>query len=131
MGMSTSLMGEEGLRGLGDSFELRFSGRHEGLERLKHWVATNGALTLTLAKSARIACLEPHYFSATFRRHVGESFKQWRCRYRIAWIVREIARDRHSLQEICLRAGYRDRRAFERAVKRLTGSTPGRLRPPQ
>lgn len=124
-------MSEESLHGLDDSFELRFCGRHEGLERLKHWVATNGALTLTLEKSARIACLEPHYFSTTFRLRVGESFKQWRCRYRIAWIVREIANDRHSLQEIYLRAGYRDRRAFERAVKRLTGSTPARLRLPR
>jgi AraC-like DNA-binding protein len=91
-------------------------------------VAKHGALSLTLNEAASIACLERHYFSNKFTELVGESFKEWRCRYRIAWAVQAIAGGRSSITDVMQRAGYSSRRAFERAVKRLTGATPGCIR---
>lgn len=110
------------------SLELRTSGRHERLLRLREWIAKNTALTLTLTEAASITCLEPHYFSQVFREHVGESFREWRFRYRISWAVLAMDRSHHNLNDIIHASGYRNRRAFERAVKRITGMTPGSLR---
>jgi transcriptional regulator GlxA family with amidase domain len=109
-------------------YELRLSGRHEGLLRLHEWVAENGGLRLTLEEAAKIACLEPHHFSKIFHKFVGESFKGWRRRVRISWAVLLIERGTYSVDEVIRLSGYRDRRAFERAVKALTGVTPGRIR---
>lgn len=109
-------------------YELRLSGRHEGLLRLHDWVAENGGLRLTLEEAAKIACLEPHHFSKIFHKFVGESFKGWRRRIRISWAVLLIERGSYSVDEVIRLSGYRDRRAFERAVKTLTGVTPGRIR---
>jgi transcriptional regulator GlxA family with amidase domain len=109
-------------------YELKLSGRHEGLLRLQQWVAENGALRLTLEEAAKIACLEPHHFSKMFHKFVGESFKEWRRRLRISRAVLLIERGTYSVDEVIRLSGYRDRRAFERAVKALTGVTPGRIR---
>lgn len=110
------------------SLELRISGRHERLLRLKEWIAKNTALNLTLAEAARITCLEPHYFSQIFREHVGESFREWRLRYRISWALLAMDSGDRALNDIIQASGYRNRRAFERAAKRITGMTPGSLR---
>jgi two-component system response regulator YesN len=110
------------------SLELSMSGRHERLLRLTEWIAKNTALTLTLKEAARITCLEPHYFSQVFRKHVGESFREWRSRYRISWAMLAMDHSPQNINDIIQASGYRNRRAFERAVKRITGMTPGRLR---
>lgn len=112
--------------GLGSNpYELLFSGHHKGLLRLKRWVAQHGALSLTLSQAAELACLTPHHFSAAFHKHTGETFKRWRHRVRVSWAVHAIETGQHSINEVIYLAGYRDRRAFERAIKQLTGETPG------
>ena len=116
------------VRGETDSFGIQFESRHHGLNRLKQWVALNGALTLTRSQAATIACLEPHHFSKVFRQHVGESFQQWRRRYRVAWAVSALKQGTYSLDHIIQYSGYRDRRAFERSMKQMTGHTPGSIR---
>lgn len=109
-------------------YQLVFFGRHKGLLRLKRWVEEHGALTLTLAQAAELACLTPHHFSAAFHKHTGETFKRWRRRIRICWAVSAIEAGQHSIGEVMHLAGYQDRRAFERAIKQLTGTTPGCIR---
>lgn len=109
-------------------YELVFLGHHKGLLRLKQWVALHGALSLTLAQAAELACLTPHHFSAAFHKHAGETFKRWRHRARICWAVHAIETGQHSINEVIHLAGYQDRRAFERAIKQLTGATPGCIR---
>lgn len=47
---------------------------------------------------------------------------------RICWAVNAIEEGRYSIDEVMHLAGYRDRRAFERAIKQLTGATPGWIR---
>ena len=108
--------------------ELRLLSRHKGLLRLKKWVAEHGALNLTLECAAELACLSPHHFSTAFHKHAGVTFKRWRHQARMWWAVRAIETGRYSINEVIHLTGYRDRRAFERAVKRITGMTPGRIR---
>ena len=58
--------------GIYPTFE--FSGVHEGLSRLRLWIAVNGAVGRSLREAADIASLEPHYLSRVFRRRVGRTF---------------------------------------------------------
>lgn len=109
------------------SSKLPYAGRHQGLLRLKQWVALRGALSLTLDEAARVACLDPCHFSKVFHSHVGVSFKEWRRSARISWAIMALEEGAHSLADIARLSGYQDRRAFERAVKRLTGETPARI----
>lgn len=111
-----------------DPNDLPFLTRHKGLLRLKQWVAQNGALRLTLEHAAELACLSPHHFSTAFRKHGGVTFKEWRRQIRIWWAVGAIEAGQYSINEVVYLAGYRDRRAFERAVKRVAGATPGCIR---
>jgi len=41
------------------------------------------------------------------------------------WAVIKMEAGQHSIIEVMHLAGYRDRRAFERAIKLVTGATPG------
>ena len=109
---------------------LEFSPVHGGLTRLQHWISQNesAALRLSLAHAAKIACLETCHLSRTFHQLVGMSFRQWRFQYRIAWAVAALQSGGRTLAEIIQQAGYHDRRAFERAFRRVTGKTPGELR---
>lgn len=109
------------------SSKLPYAGRHQGLLRLKQWIAVRGALSLTLDEAARVACLDPCHFSKVFHAHVGVSFKQWRRSARISSAIMALQEGSHSLADIARLSGYQDRRAFERAVKRLTGQTPARI----
>lgn len=108
---------------------LKLSSRHPGLTRLQYWIAENdvAARRISLEEAARIACLEPCHLSRTFRRLVGMSFKQWRSSYRIAWAVVAVRGGGRTLSQIIQESGYQDRRAFERAFKRIIGKTPGEL----
>lgn len=107
------------------TFELL--GMHKGLKRLREWVAENGALYLTLKDAAEVACLEPHYLSRAFRRHVGQTFLQWTRDYRIIHAVRAIESGLYPIDRVVKLVGYRDRRSLERAIKRATGITPAAL----
>jgi AraC-like DNA-binding protein len=101
--------------------------RHWALMRLQRWVAANGALHLTLRKAASISHLEPHYFSVTFHRDLGLTFREWRQSYRIAFAIGAIESGQVPIKYVVQMVGYRDRRALERAIKRSTGATPAEL----
>lgn len=92
---------------------LRLSGKHPALNRLQRWIAANEALKLTLRQAAEIASLEPHYFSAVFRRHVGQSFLEWRRDHRAEVAIRLIKNGGSSMSEIVTMVGYKDRRSLE------------------
>jgi two-component system, response regulator YesN len=104
-----------------------FRGRNKGLQRLSRWIALHSALRLTLKEAAAIACLEPHYFSRAFHRHVGETFLEWRLRYRVAYAIDAIENGRVPINRIPELVGYHNRRSIERVVKRVTGVTPAVL----
>ncbi len=97
---------------LGPYPTFEFLGVHKGLKRLRQWVAENGALHLTLKEAAAVACLEPHYLSRAFRRHVGQTFLQWTRGYRIIYAVRAIESGAYPIDRVVKLVGYRDRRSL-------------------
>lgn len=102
---------------------------NSSLIRFQRWVEENNsaALKLSLKDAAAIACLESCHFSKLFHRSVGISFKQWRLRRRISWATQALRDGSHSINDVVVLSGYHNRRAFERAFTRLTGTTPGGL----
>lgn len=111
--------------GIYPTFE--FSGVHEGLSRLRLWIAVNGAVGLTLREAADIASLEPHYLSRVFRRRVGRTFLGWTRQYRTICALRAIESCRYSIGEVSRLIAYRNRRTLERIIKAATGYTPAEL----
>ena len=101
--------------------------RPAAMARLRTWMADHGreALALTLRQAADIAGLEPHYLSALFRDCVGESFRDWRRRVRATQALQFIERESRSIDEAAAAVGYGGRRSLERAVKTVTGRSPG------
>jgi two-component system response regulator YesN len=97
---------------------------HRNLRKLKEGVARNSTRRLTLAAAARVACLEPKYFSAFFRKRVGISFVAWRTRLRVNKAMELIAKEDFSLTQVANAAGFNNLRTFERAFKKSTGMTP-------
>ncbi len=118
----------ESLTGVCPQFQLSLLAGHQGLLRLKNWIAQHGALNLTLKNAAKLACLSSHHFSAVFHKHTGLPFTVWRQQIRLSWAVKALGSGEYSINDIISLAGYHDRRAFERAVKTHTGCTPGTIR---
>ena len=98
---------------------------HDGLVRLKKWIARNDPLTLTLRQAAEIASLERHYFSTVFHECVGETFVKWRRRQRITQALRRLKMGRSSVAQVANLVGYSERRSLERGMKAIAGETPG------
>lgn len=111
-----------------ESQSFRLLRTHAGLRRLQCWVAANGSLTLSLRQAAKVASLEPHYFSVVFHQVVGQTFLEWRRACRVEVAVRLIRSGKFNMSEISALVGYRDRRSFERAVKDHTGMRPSFFR---
>lgn len=104
--------------------------RPAAMARLRTWMADHGreALALTLRQAADIAGLEPHYLSALFRDCVGESFRDWRRRVRTMQALQFIQGGSQSIDEAAVAVGYGGRRSLERAVKIMTGKSPGEFK---
>jgi len=78
---------------------------------------------LSLKGAAELACLEPSYFLAYFRRKVGITFSEWLGLWRVrraAWLF--AVRDQ-SVDEVALQVGL-TRRTLERRFKHHTRQTP-------
>lgn len=99
--------------------------QHDGLVRLKKWIARNDPLTLTLRQAAEIASLERHYFSTVFHECVGETFVKWRRRQRVAIALKSLRNGGSSVTQVVNLVGYRERRSLERGMKAIAGATPG------
>lgn len=83
---------------------------------------------ITIADAAKLAGLHRVRFSLLFREHYGLAPSLYRHRALTARAVREIAGGREDLGGIAHRLGFSDQAHMTRAVQRVTGLSPGRLR---
>jgi AraC-like DNA-binding protein len=81
-----------------------------------------------MSRAAAIAALEPKYFGKFFRCKVGIGFKTWTTFVRVQTAVKAIQNTYQPLTDIAYSVGFRDLSTFERAFKKLTGSTPRQFR---
>lgn len=96
------------------------------LRRFASALATGTPVDLTRESTAKLTCLEAHYFSQYFRRVAGISFAQF-CMERRVLHALELMELSRSIEVVALAVGYHDRRGLERAFRRTFGKTPLQL----
>jgi AraC-like DNA-binding protein len=101
---------------------------YPNLKRLRGYVLDRLEQPISLADAANVAGLERKYFSAFFHRHVGIPFSRWLTLLRLARAIELIQREDNSLGIVAAKAGFADRRTFERAFRRYVGLTPREFR---
>lgn len=98
------------------------------VEKVLAHIKRNLSRRISLAEAARIACLEPFYFSKRFRVVVGTTFVSWNTSERIQAAKKLLAENTSSISAIAVVVGYADLTTFERAFKRHESITPRHYR---
>lgn len=98
------------------------------LRKLKEYVEGHLDEPISLEDAARIACLEPKYFSVLFKQSVGIGFSEWLHRTRIREAQELLQENNDLIIDIALAVGYGNVRTFERAFRRYTGTSPTAFR---
>ena len=81
----------------------------------------NEEISLTIV--AKVAGMEPKYFSAFFHKKVGIPFKYWLQSSRIIHALPLLKAYNLSITEVALTNGFNDLRTFERNFKRIQNMT--------
>ena len=92
--------------------------------RVLDFIAGNLPKRLSRAEAARVASLEPAYFSKRFRGAMGVSFAQWNTAIRVREAQRLLERTDFRVCEVAAAVGYDDLTTFERNFRRLLGLSP-------
>lgn len=95
---------------------------------LLKYIEENCFENLTLTELARKSFYNPSYFSTVFKAVCGKTLTEFIHEKRIQEAVRLLKETQDSIEEICTRVGYRDKKRFYQLFKEQTGSTPGDLR---
>jgi AraC-like DNA-binding protein len=101
---------------------------YPNLRRLRGYVLDRLDQSISLADAAGVAGLERKYFSAFFHRRVGIPFSHWITLLRLARAIELIQREDNTLGIVAAKAGFADRRTFERAFRKYLRLTPRELR---
>lgn len=94
------------------------------LQRLKDLMRARFSESLTLLDLSDWAGVHPVHLARTFRRFQGCTVGQYIRRLRVEYACREISRQRGSLADVALAAGFCDQSQFSKTFRRTTGMTP-------
>lgn len=84
--------------------------------------------SLALESVAEVACMNPYYFSALFKKRVGVNFKDYLSRLRAEEARRLLLTTDLSCAEIAAETGLGDSRRFGETFKKHFGATPAEYR---
>lgn len=101
---------------------------HPRLKRVDDFVSQHIADPIKLKDAARVAALEPKYFSKYFSQKAGITFTQWLHDKRIERAKKLLARESISIQRLAALSGYSNPRTFRRAFRIRTGLSPSAYR---
>jgi two-component system, response regulator YesN len=87
-------------------------------------VARDLSIRVSRVQAARVACLEPTYFSKCFHRVIGVTFVRWSIRVRVEAAQRLLRQSDLRVKEVALAVGYDDVTTFERNFRKHTGTSP-------
>lgn len=82
----------------------------------------------TLRDAAKVAGLEPAYFSRVFQRTTGLTFSEWSARVRVEEAKSMLRVLDASITSIAVSVGYTDVTTFERVFRRIERVTPRQYR---
>lgn len=100
----------------------------ERIEKALDFIQRNYSGDISLDDAARAACMSPNYFSAFFRRTVGETFIDYLCRCRILAAHEAICSSDRSITRIAADCGYNNLSNFYRAYHKMIGERPSESR---
>ena len=83
---------------------------------------------LTISNLAQEFHLAPGYISIFFKRHIGESIKQYIMRYKMKLVEARLTYSQNSLSEIAYEFGFTDESHFCKQFRKHYGITPTRFR---
>ncbi len=111
--------------------ECRVRPENAGLRRVLEHIDTHLAERLPLDELARLACLEPSYFSRKFKRVMGQPASAFILAKRLNHARRLLESGDRSFQEIAAQTGFCDAFQFSRMFKRQVGVSPSEYRKSQ
>lgn len=98
------------------------------IEKVKDFVEEHLAEPIGLQDAARVASLEPTYFSKYFKEKTGVSFSRWLHGQRIERAIELVKSEEISIASLADKVGYSNTRTFLRAFRGKTGTSPSAYR---
>ncbi|TCL58638.1 two-component system response regulator YesN [Hydrogenispora ethanolica] len=94
------------------------------LRKVKDYIAAHYRENITLETAAAIAFMNPNYFSAFFKKHTGENFKDFLLRVRMEQALRILLTSGAKTYEIAAEVGFNDAKHFSEMFKKYYGKNP-------
>ena len=94
------------------------------LKKVKDYIAAHYQENITLETAAALAFMNPNYFSAFFKKHTGENFKDFLLRVRMEQALRILLTSDAKTYEIAARVGFNDAKHFSEMFKKYYGKNP-------
>lgn len=98
------------------------------LRKVHQYVLAHLDQPISLEDAARVASLEPKYFSALFKRRTGTGFKRWLVGLRIGHAMELLDSEDLDITSVADRVGFANLRTFQRAFLEHVGTTPSLFR---
>ena len=97
---------------------------YERLDRVAAYVRANLSRPISLTEAARVASLEPKYFSVYFKKRVGLCFRDWLSTLRIEQAKKLLTSRDLSITNVAFAVGFGSLRSFERNFTKRLGVAP-------
>lgn len=94
------------------------------LRAVREYVYEDLSRPISYTDAARVACLEPKYFSRFFKLKTGISFSCWLHDQRISKAMVILASEKIAISILAKEVGYNSERTFRRAFRQRTGMSP-------
>lgn len=98
------------------------------LRKVHEFVERSYMRPISLREAAAVANHTETYFSRFFHQKTGTRFKAWLIAIRVHYAIRFLAESNLPHQVVARKAGFGSRRAFERALLKVTGMTASEIK---
>lgn len=92
---------------------------------VKEYIKTNYAKEITLKQIAKVAYMNPYYFSSFFKKETGQNFKQYLTEIRMKEAIKLLLNSDLKTYAVAKAAGYNNVRHFTEKFKEIYGESPG------
>jgi YesN/AraC family two-component response regulator len=96
----------------------------EQIEQIMAYINVHYAENITLERIAKIAYMNPSYFSVYFKKNTGMNFKDFLTKVRMEHAVSLLCHEDIKNYELAERVGFMDPRYFSELFKKIYGKTP-------
>lgn len=96
----------------------------DAIQRVVDHMARHYAEPLSLEDAATVACMNPSYFSASFKRHTGKNFKDTLNEVRVEASLALLLRTDLKVYEVAQAVGFKDPKVFAEVFRRFHHQNP-------